>query len=485
MKKRTISVILLTAMLVSLAACGEAAQPSDTTGADTSSADTTEAVGEVSSLPAEYDLGGYEFRLLRQTPAKIAWSLNEFAPAEQTGEVLNDAFYDRNAKMMEKYNFTITTIEKDSGVPATVSQSVLAGDDEYDTALLRSDEVKQNAYLGTYMNLYDLKYLDLEKSWWSQSIVRDMTVDGVLPLITGDIIVCENESMNTIIYNSSLGRDFNIENLYQTVRDGKWTMDKMLSCMKLVNADLDSNGTWDENDRWGMLYADNAAALPWFACTETYTFTGSGDSIEYSANSERAYAVYELVQSFLSDKTMAFDWARIKTDTAIRLAGMMSNKQALFANMVLSFVRRNLRDVTADFGVLPMPKLDEAQESYATSVSVSTPYVFVPSSVGHPDEVGFILEALASESKPITETYYKVAMQSKYTRDEESYEMIELMMQNIIFDTGFVMDFGGITNEIRKGVMGDNGYASLLGAGESAAIAALEEFYEKVGEAKK
>lgn len=68
-------------------------------------------------------------------------------------------------------------------------------------------------------------------------------------------------------------------------------------------------------------------------------------------------------------------------------------------------------------------------------------------------------------------------MQSKYTRDAESYEMIELAMKNIVFDTGFVFDFGGLMTSIRRGIMSDTPYASMIASGESAAKKAVEDFY--------
>lgn len=185
---RAFSVAL--ALMTVLVSCGEGGNPDEMTSApETTGSESTESTavsGEVSSLPEKFDLEDYEFRLLRQTPSEIAWSLNEFAPDEQSGEVLSDAFYNRNQKVKEKYNFRITVTDNASKTRDLIRTSVLAGDDEYDAALIRIDEEK-NAYDGTYLNLRELPYLDLEKSWWSQSLINDMTIGGVLPFITGDI----------------------------------------------------------------------------------------------------------------------------------------------------------------------------------------------------------------------------------------------------------------------------------------------------------
>lgn len=471
--------LILAILAATIPSCGESEIPSDGTTPENVPESTTETVTEtveVSSLPENYDLENYEFRLLRQSPSLIGWSLNEFAPSEQTGEVLSDAFYTRNQKVTEQYNFKITVIDDDAQTKTIVRKSVLAGDDEYDAALIRIDE-ELSAYDGTYLNLLELPNLDLEKSWWSQSLIRDLTIGGKLPFITGDIIVCENDSMLMTLYNSALGKDFGIGNLYEVVNNGEWTIDKMSYYMKSVNADLNNDGKYDENDRYGLLYVDNSAALPYFAGAETYLFEGHGDEITYNANSERALTVYEKMQKLLSDNTMTYNWANLKTDVPQKIAGMIEAKQLLFQTTPLSFLRRSLRDVKTDFGIIPLPKYDENQENYATCIATATPYLFVPSTVKETEKVGFILEALAAESKPITETYYTVAMQSKYTRDAESYEMIELAMKNIVFDTGFVFNFGGLMTSIRRGIMSDTPYASMIASGESAAMKAVEDFY--------
>ena len=153
--------------------------------------------------------------------------------------------------------------------------------------------------------------------------------------------------------------------------------------------------------------------------------------------------------------------------------------------MVLSFVRRNYRDIENDFGLLPLPKLNEEQDAYYTMINLSTPYIFVPVTVSSLDKVGFILEALASLSGDITSTYYKVCMSSKYTRDEESYEMIELASENIIYDTGFIFNWGNLGKMIRTNIKSSSGnYASLLASLESASQTEMAKFIETLSEQK-
>ena len=46
-------------------------------------------------------------------------------------------------------------------------------------------------------------------------------------MLNGDILVTDNDSMMMTMYNRPLAEDFGIENLYDAVREGRWTYDLM------------------------------------------------------------------------------------------------------------------------------------------------------------------------------------------------------------------------------------------------------------------
>jgi len=433
---------------------------------------------------SDKDLGGYTFRVAKQDPAQVSWSLNTLFVEEENGEILNDTIFKRNQDAMEKYNFKITE-KVDAADPASyISNTVMAGEDEYDAVLMRLD-IAKNVDNGILWNLLALPNLNTEKLYWDQNLVRDVALKGNLPFINGDILVTDDESTMILTYNRPMAEDFKIENLYDVVRAGKWTVDKMLSCMKLVNEDLDANGTWDENDRYGLMFANNAAAAPYFGAFDVYLYEmdeKSGEPV-FTGKSERAHTAFEKMNSILSDTKMSFDWSKITQNTSVVIANMLGNKQALFQSMVLSMVRRNYRDIELDFGILVLPKLDENQKEYSTIINLATPYLFIPKTVKSLDKAGFALEALAAASEDIARTYYEICLQSKYTRDAESYEMIELAAENIVFDLGFVFNWGGLTGNIRQNIMvKDSNYASMVASLSTAADEAMKKFVDAQGE---
>ena len=72
-------------------------------------------------------------------------------------------------------------------------------------------------------------------------------------------------------------------------------------------------------------------------------------------------------------------------------------------------------------------------------------------------------------------------MESKYTRDAESYEMIELARQRLTYDMGFVYNWGSLSSSITTNIMTSGGnYASLLASLETAANEAMKQYLEKL-----
>ena len=95
----------------------------------------------------------------------------------------------------------------------------------------------------------------------------------------------------------------------------------------------------------------------------------------------------------------------------------------VYLNGALAF--RALED---DYGILPMPKLDEQQKEYRSLININTSVVCVPGTCKIAETVCAVIEALAAESyRTVTEVYYEVALKTKYSRDEYSGQVIDIV----------------------------------------------------------
>ena len=158
--------------------------------------------------------------------------------------------------------------------------------------------------------------------------------------------------------------------------------------------------------------------------------------------------------------------------------------KALFFFDVLGTTDK-LRDMQSGFAVVPMPKYDEAQDGYRTETVDTTSILLVPSTIRDPELVGLALEALNYESqKLVTPAYFDVAMQSKYARDEESKEMMQIVRDSIYFDFGYIFAgaIGGGINSIMESAVSGKGLASVWAANEGTMEKGLDKLLEFFGE---
>lgn len=151
----------------------------------------------------------------------------------------------------------------------------------------------------------------------------------------------------------------------------------------------------------------------------------------------------------------------------------------LFGAWALTEIQ-SLRNCEQDFGVLPFPKYDEAQENYHCIISTSlTPAVSIPITNPNPSQAGLILEAMTYYSvDTVTHVYYDLSLNSRFIRDEESSEMFDIMFANSVYDFGYIFDVGGLGMILENMFYNKkNTFSSRYASMEKKALAALEDIF--------
>jgi hypothetical protein len=100
-----------------------------------------------------------------------------------------------------------------------------------------------------------------------------------------------------------------------------------------------------------------------------------------------------------------------------------------------------IRNMTHQFGVVPMPKFDENQKAYRTLLHDQFTVICVPTTVkgDRLDEMSAVLEALSSMSyKTVKPAYYETTLRTKIAQDPQSAEMMDMIIDNIYIDAGII-----------------------------------------------
>ena len=486
--KQLISAFLLISLLAAVSCGGDGEKANDDT---TISDDTTNAGQETTvqdSLPSDLNYGGETFTML----VNGSVGAPEFFVDEQDGDVVNDAIYDRNARVSERLNVNFKFIEEPGAFnerktfAQRVSQSVLANDSTYDAVAGYSMAITSLAADNMLIDLNSTEYIDLAKPWWSQNLMSQSSVNGKLYFASGDISTTLTYMMYAMYFNKDIMAANNIEEPYDLVLDGKWTLDKLLELSTGVYQDLNGDGQKKvDDDLFGLetyaVYVD-----PYFYSCGLRTTELDADGVPQISplfGSEQTQALIEkLVNAFFATNDCVISGFDSK-----ELYKYFEQNRFMFSAREVQYGVTNLRNADFEYGILPMPKWDEAQEDYYTIASFPYSLYCIPLDAKDSDMSSAVLEALASESsRLITPAVFEVALKVKYSSDDKMAQMYDIIRASMTYDFGrvFTDNLDSLTYSMfRDSVVGENtNWASTYAKKEKTLQSKMDKLLEKFGD---
>ncbi|MBQ2707103.1 MAG: hypothetical protein IJF67_02470 [Clostridia bacterium] len=443
---KSISILLLAAMLASLAACGGTSEDTQAVGESTDAAETLPAVDEYGrevlahSVPAELDFGGAVITFAARDD--IQYTI-DFAVEEQNGEIVNDAVFRRNSQVEDELNVKFEMLKVEN-INTTSSESVgdmlrtnvMAGDSVIDICGVYQIYGASLAGEGLLYNLNDLPHTDFEQPWWNQTFYNELNYKNQLHYAVGAMNLSVTSSLFGVFFNQAKVTDYHggYDFLYELVYDGKWTLDKFTELVKDHYQDLNGNNEQDKADFYGMMVKQDDQG-PWTQSLGIRLITKDSAGIpQLSYMNEKTVDAYEKLFA-LYRKTngiwfgpKTFDWR-----TAF------ANGQSMYATLDLGAAETHLRDMKDGYGILPMPKYDEAQTTYYNNARDTSNLTCVATNTKHPEAVGAALELLNYYSYQwVTPAYFEVAMKAKYLADSDSANMFDIIVDNVVVDFGVI-----------------------------------------------
>jgi ABC-type sugar transport system, periplasmic component len=453
--------LALTALLLisTIVACSDNSSKPDTGNENNTAVDET-TVTETTLLYPELDpqdFGGVEFRVLTQPRELWAdwedWGHRDISAVEPNGDIINDAVYARNLKIEEKYNVKVTEYKND-GFDSVVKNTVMAGDNAYELICpptLTLVSFAQNGYL---YNLFNVPYIDLSMPWYDQSAVRDLVVGDYLYGITGDLILLDNDATTAMIFNKQVLEDYSLGSPYDYVNNGQWTMDKLIEMTQAISEDLNGDGElYILDDKFGTIVQDDAF-YSFLAGTGERIVSTDAEGYPYiSFGSDKTYAALDKIITLMYDKDHVVNLHTYGGKFLIYQwqTEMFSLNRVLFSWIRMRVVE-TLRNMETDFGILPVPKYDEAQKEYFSLVNPYTSTTFaIPISNPNIEMAGMIIEDLSAESMyTLSPAYYDLNLGTKFIRDNESSEMLDIIFKSTLYEIGEIYAFGGFAGTILR-----------------------------------
>ncbi len=461
--KKLISIILLCATVLTFASSCTKTDTENGKITDTAATGTDTAVAPEEEDPLIDDIEDHVEILAEENNFKgksFTWIGNGYqAPEkeEEIGDVQSDAMYFRQRDIEEMFeidwnNYLPEDLE-DKGIdPITeaVRQDVLAGAGAYDAGYGMSFTCAALIATNSLMDMSEFTTVDLDMPWWTQSLRDTYSIAGALYLLNGPILTCHYQDAASVLFNKVVAEDYGIDGLYDLVKNGEWTFDKMFEIAAVIPENIGGSGAYrfgdpdavsmliaqgititkfDEN---GVPYVEDAIDKTIVDIADKYCRIFGDDTLTVNTKGSFAGHNYENFE-----EKYGYD----------RYEDMFADDRILFL-FIPTDEAAWLRIHEVQFGILPMPKANVSQEnyiSYATPVSAFD--VFTPKTTKDPTVTDVILEAMAALGyKYFKPVFYDTMLKSRMVYDYESKDMVDIIFNTKRHDMINMFDEGTSIN---------------------------------------
>lgn len=387
----------------------------------------------------EWDFGGKTLRVVCHNDGYEMFTKEEDI---NKGDLIKDAKASRNKAVEGKLNCKIE-LTYNAGIVELqeyVSKTILSGSDEFDLIVNHILTAGGMVTKGLFLNWYDVPYVDFSKPWWAASTSTELTYDNKCILAISDINATSITSTCVIAFNKNLAADYDLGNMYELVLNGEWTFEAMYEMIKDVYIDSDGSGDRSSGDFYGGAFGLGDTSNAWLWAFNNPVVTKDEDGVPtFSIKSDKINNIMQTLFDFYFNTTGVGNNIEMEDFNGLK---MFTNRQCIMTPISLGYVAgEQLRNFEDDYGILPYPKWDEYQDNYYSHVYGESTACAVPKTAKDLEFIGVCTEALSYESwKTVTPTIYETALKTRYLRDSESKEVLDIVLDQRYFDFGFVYD---------------------------------------------
>jgi len=478
--KKTLSFILCLCMLLpTLASCSENA-PKETDAEVKETAGVTEtspvAEGEgntadeeetapvyKSNVPEGANYEGMSFTVVSFPESAGVWADCDWSATDLSGEVFNDAVFTRTGNVEELLNIDVKTEYcADANDTKMLANSVKSADNAYQLYSMAAKYVINNAGQGNIQSVTNFAKkgtLDLSSPWYDQNCIEDLSMLGHNFCFTGDMGTMYKKSIGIITFNKTLMDKHQLTSPYEYMKEDTWTWDVLIESAKAAVVDVDGDGIMEkDSDQFGLIYFFNMLATGLLGCDSPfYDKDENGYPIDVFYT-ERAVSAVEKMATLLYDTSSCWCWLR---DGQLFPGNeeLFSQDRGLYMYGEIHSIEQ-IREMESEFGIVPMPKYDEAQKEYVHAVNPDVAVTYtIPQTNMDFERCGVIIDALGAESKNlITPAYYETTLRGKLSRDVESTQSLDIILSTVTYDLGYLGGWGladMLTSEMCGGMNSD------------------------------
>lgn len=417
--------------------------------------------GMFEDLP-EIEYGGTEIRILVEGDYRLNYKSVEICEHEDSPTTLNESILTRNGYVESRFDVKITETYTTDSLPMKqiITQAVASTSQDYDIIMPYVPDAANMALSNYLVLLNDQPNIHLDAPCWDQNARKSLSVNNKNYFLVGDANLLALGCTHAIIFNKDLIKELNLENPYDLVKSGNWTVDKLKEMATIATANIDGNSDWSNKDRWGFLVNSNFVTSMYIGSGHTLVGKDGNDFpyLQITNETTTAAPIFQKIAELVNDSTACakIDGTGAYNSSVTAASGnvweaaieSIANKLALFRAMaIIDIVDQG--NTNCSFGILPIPKYSKSQDGYHSLVStIYTTTFAIPSIAPDKEMSALIIQALTESSTTTTRyAYEQTILKDRKIQDDESEAMFDDIFNGRVYDLGCVFNWGGESAE--------------------------------------
>ena len=377
-------------------------------------------------------------------PSNIAEQVQEFS--SELG-VVEQNVYKRLDETKKQLNINVDWKQEKHGTAFIQSASTANQTGGYDVIACYSMNAATLTTQGICKNLLSFNTMDFTQPCWPSDMIDQTTIYNKLYFCTGDIstnlifmtslVFVNMDMVSTWKINEKIQEKYGEENIYDLVREGKWTYDAMFTL---------TEGIWQNSDGTAGKTAGDTYGLGTYNTLMCNFYSGAGYTL-VNADADglylsEDYTDVDSIEKLLKDVceplydsgycyTYGGDYGKVRENFSAGLH-LFSLAPASHA-YVTHYHTDNL-----NYAALPVPKYDAAQDGYHSYHSNPYTNYIVASGSANPQIAASFLQCLAQWSYDTTRiAIFENTMKARFAQgDSDITEMWEMIVESQTFDLG-------------------------------------------------
>lgn len=441
--------LIISLMLILLPACtngaDESREPSDTESKE-------EVKEELFSHLPDITFDGATITFLVEGDYMDSYKSVEIIPHEQSPELISSAVENRNNLVSDRFDVEFEEIRTESfgQTMDLIRNNHMGGTNLYDIVVPYIPHAATLAFEDYFYLLNDSEHIRMEMPYYDQGARQGLSINFKNYFLVGDFSILSWQVTHLILFNKDVVEENALESPYDLLTEGRWTIDKLQEMARKITSDSDGTPGMSHKDTFGYLANSNIVTSMYLASGEGLTGKDANDLPYLSVASEKGINVYNRIFDLINDKQATGHIEGFMNDataagtTVWELATQaVVDKRALFRASTVGGIA-DLGGYDCNFGVLPLPKYDEAQDGYHSFVStIYATAAAIPKSNPEFERSAIILEAMSQASTDtVRRSYYDVLLKNRKIRDNESEEALDIIFDGRVYDIGAVFTWG-------------------------------------------